>query len=99
MSILRSGSLTFGEPDRARFACLGLATAAGREGGTYPAVLAGADEAAVALFLAGRIGFLDIAVLVERALEAHRGPAQPSLDDLLAAHVWAEEQVRTWSRI
>jgi 1-deoxy-D-xylulose-5-phosphate reductoisomerase len=69
------GSLTFEPPDHETFPALRLAEAAGREGGTAPAVLLGANEEAVRLFLGGRIGFLDIPRLVRRTLEAL--PAEP----------------------
>ena len=67
--------LDFEPPDLATFRCLALAQAAGREGGTAPCVLNAANEAAVASFLDGEIGFLDIAALVERALD--EVPAEP----------------------
>ena len=63
-------SLTFEPPDLATFRCLGLARAAGEAGGTAPCVLNAANEEAVAAFLRGRIGFLDIAALVADALDA-----------------------------
>ncbi|MBI4300639.1 MAG: 1-deoxy-D-xylulose-5-phosphate reductoisomerase [Chloroflexi bacterium] len=87
-------NLTFEQVDERRYPCLGLAIEAGRTGGTYPAVLNGADEAAVGLFLQGRVGFGDIAVLVRRVLDAHVGTAKPSLDEVLAADAWARERVR-----
>ena len=85
--------LTFERPDTDRFPCLRLAIEAGREGGTCPAVLCAADEAAVELFLSGRIGFIDIARLVERVLERHRKVAHPSLEEIMAADAWARELV------
>jgi len=86
--------LTFEPPDVERFPCLGLAIGAGRAGGTVPAVLCAADETAVELFLAGRIGFVDIPRLVERTLEKHSGVSDPSLDDILAAADWARRAVQ-----
>jgi 1-deoxy-D-xylulose-5-phosphate reductoisomerase len=71
--------LDFEAPDEGTFRCLALAREAGRAGGTAPAVLNAANEVAVAAFLAGEIGFLDIADAVERALEAV--PVTPA-DDL-----------------
>ena len=88
------GALAFETPDLERFPCLKLALEAGRKGGTYPAVLSAADEVAVELFLEKRIGFLDIAKLVEEALEEHRSIPNPSLEDILAADAWARERVR-----
>jgi 1-deoxy-D-xylulose-5-phosphate reductoisomerase len=78
------GSLTFEPPDRETFPSLGLAEAAGREGGTAPVVLISANEEAVRLFLEGRLGFPDIPRLVRRTLEAL--PAEPltSLEQVLA---------------
>jgi 1-deoxy-D-xylulose-5-phosphate reductoisomerase len=63
-------SLTFEPPDTATFRCLALARAAGEAGGTAPCVLNAANEEAVAAFLSGRVGFLDIAALVADALDA-----------------------------
>ncbi len=62
-------SLDFEPPDVATFRCLALARAAGMAGGTAPCVLNAANEVAVGAFLDGRIGFLDIAAVVEEALE------------------------------
>ncbi len=78
---LAGRTLEFMDPDEQTFRCLGLARAAGIAGGTAPAVLNAANEAAVAAFLDGRIGFLDIAALVADALE--RVPQGPG-DDLQA---------------
>ncbi|MGQ9731599.1 MAG: 1-deoxy-D-xylulose-5-phosphate reductoisomerase [Candidatus Zipacnadales bacterium] len=88
------GRLTFARPDVERFPCLRLAFEAGKAGQTYPAVLNGANEEAVALFLEGRIGFFDIPRAIEEALEAH-DPAEPgNLDNIMHADAWAREQVR-----
>lgn len=89
-------SLNFEPPDLTRFPCLRLAREAGEEGGTYPGVLCAADEVAVALFLSHRIGFLDIARLVEETLEQHRGIDHPTLEEILAADAWAREYARNW---
>jgi 1-deoxy-D-xylulose-5-phosphate reductoisomerase len=82
---LSARSLTFEAPDRDAFPCLDLGYAAGRQGGTAPAVLNAADEVAVAAFLDGRIGFAAIAGAVEATLAAvdHRVPS--SVEDVLAA--------------
>lgn len=78
-------TLTFEPPDRATFACLDLAYAAGRAGGTAPAWLSAANEVAVDAFLDGRIGWSAIAALVDAALDRwDAGPAD-SLDAVLAA--------------
>ena len=79
------GGLTFGTPDTETFRCLALAYEAARAGGTAGAILNGANEAAVAQFLAGKIGFLDIARRVERALERVPVVQEPGLEDILNA--------------
>ena len=85
LDLLTCGALTFAEPDERAFPCLRLAREAAATGGTACAVLNGANEAAVGLFLQGRIGFNDIARRVEHAL-AHIGVQyQPSLADILEA--------------
>jgi len=86
------GPLTFEAPDLEKFPCLRLALEAGRKKGTYPAVLAAADEVAVDLFLEQHIGFLDIATLVEEALGQHQSTPHPSLEEILAADAWAREK-------
>jgi 1-deoxy-D-xylulose-5-phosphate reductoisomerase len=74
--------LDFEAPDEGAFPCLSLARAAGETGGTAPAVLNGANEVAVEAFLAGRIGFLDIPALVERALDEVAPVTVDALDDV-----------------
>ena len=89
-------ALNFEPPDCARFPCLRLAREAGEKGGTYPAILCAADEVAVEMFLSHRIGLVDIARLVEDALEQHRGVKRPSLDEVLEADAWAREHAKKW---
>ncbi len=89
-------ALNFEPPDLVRFPCLRLAREAGEKGGTYPAVLCAADEVAVDLFLSHRIGLVDIARLVEDALEHHRGVGCPSLDDIVEADAWARGHAKKW---
>jgi 1-deoxy-D-xylulose-5-phosphate reductoisomerase len=92
----RLASLNFEPPDLTRFPCLRLAMEAGEKGGTYPAVLCAADEVAVGLFLSYRLGFLDIAKLVEATLEHHESISCPSLEEILAADAWAREYAENW---
>lgn len=82
-----SGGLTlqFEEPDLETFPLLALARAAGERGGTAPCAYNAANEVAVAAFLEGRHGFLDIAASVESALASGDWPAARDLDDLVAA--------------
>ena len=68
LDLVTAGGLTFARPDLETFRCLALAIHAAKTGGTAPAILNGANEIAVARFLAGEIGFLDIARTVEAAL-------------------------------
>lgn len=85
--------LTFERPDPESFPCLKLALEAAARPGTSCVVLNGANEAAVELFLQGRIGFLDIAALVGRALETvPEGPAG-TLKEIQAADQAAREAV------
>jgi 1-deoxy-D-xylulose-5-phosphate reductoisomerase len=81
------GTLTFERLDTERFPCVGLAVSAGRQGGTYPAVLNAANEVAVAALLEERIRYLDIARLIEATLvEAGEDLAPEALDlDAIAA--------------
>ena len=57
-------------------------------------MLCAADEVAVELFLAQRIKFTDIARLVEQTLAAHQATANPTLEEIVAADIWARETVR-----
>jgi len=78
------GQLTFEAPDAERFPALRLARHALQSGGSAPTVLNAANEVAVQAFLSRRIGFLDIARVVEQTLDAV-DPAPPSsIDDVLA---------------
>jgi 1-deoxy-D-xylulose-5-phosphate reductoisomerase len=70
LDLARIGELTFEAPDLDRFPALALARRALQAGGAAPTVLNAADEVAVGEFIAGRIGFTDIAALVEATLEA-----------------------------
>ncbi len=86
--------LDFEEPDTARFPCLRLAFDALAAGGTAPAVLNAANEAAVALFLADRVGFTDIPRLVEAALERAGTETPTSLEALEAVDRAARARVQ-----
>jgi 1-deoxy-D-xylulose-5-phosphate reductoisomerase len=90
------GQLTFRSPDPAKYPCMELAYAAGRSGGTMPAVLNAANEEAVAQFLQERIHFLDIPVLIDAACERHKADRMdhPRLEDVLEVDQWARDTVR-----
>jgi len=76
-------SLTFERPDMDTFRCLELAYAAGRAGGTMPAIMNAANEAAVALFLNKKIGFLDIQKIIEKCMEKFTSGKDFSIDDVI----------------
>ena len=81
--------LHFELPDLERFPALRLAYEAGRKGGTYPTVLAAADEEAVRFFHERRISYLGIPELVEQVLSRHDFIAHPTLDDIAEIDRWA----------
>jgi len=85
--------LDFEQPDTDKFPCLRLAFDALDVGGTAPAVLNAANEAAVDRFLDEKISFLDIPRVIERTLERVSTTSSPSLDDLYAADAEARRCV------
>ncbi|WP_448571494.1 1-deoxy-D-xylulose-5-phosphate reductoisomerase [Trichothermofontia sp.] len=95
LNLVKAGDLTFREPDHHKYPCMQLAYAAGRAGGSMPAVLNAANEQAVALFLEEKIRFLDIPRLIEQTCDRHQPDncSHPSLDDILAADQWARQAV------
>jgi len=99
LDLVKSGDLTFREPDHEKYPCMQLAYAAGRAGGSMPAVLNAANEQAVGLFLEEKIQFLDIPKLIEKVCDKHQTDncESPALDDILAADRWARQQVLAMS--
>ena len=93
LDLLKCPPLTFAEPDREVFSCLRLAEEAATEGGTACAILNGANEEAVGLFLADKIGFHEIARLVAEARARIPVVQNPTLDDILAADAAARRSV------
>jgi 1-deoxy-D-xylulose-5-phosphate reductoisomerase len=105
LDLVKLGTLSFEAPDDSRFPALCLARSALARGGSAPAVLNAANEIAVEAFLAGRIGFLDIAATVATCLErAERESltAPRTLDDVLevdrAARALARDVIGTGRR-
>ena len=92
MELAAYSNLTFEAPDEAKFPSLGMAKRAVEAGGTMPAVMNAANEAAVALFLDNRISYLDIARRIEHTMESHT-PSEPSLAAILDADDWARRLV------
>jgi 1-deoxy-D-xylulose-5-phosphate reductoisomerase len=98
------GRLTFERPDAERFPALALARSALKAGGAAPIVLNGANEEAVNAFLAGRIGFLEIAGVVAAALDRLGAGAIRSIEDVFetdaaARALTAEVMSRTPARV
>jgi 1-deoxy-D-xylulose-5-phosphate reductoisomerase len=85
LDFAKAAQLTFEAPDPVRFPALRLAREALKTGGRAPIVLNAANEIAVAAFLGGGIGFMEIAEVVEAVLEALPNAAPASIDDVIAA--------------
>jgi 1-deoxy-D-xylulose-5-phosphate reductoisomerase len=84
--------LTFFTPDEEKFVCLRLAKQVLKAGGTLPAVLNAANEVAVQRFLDKKIPFLQIPVVVEKTLAAHRSQTPRSLEQIVEIDQWARKQ-------
>jgi 1-deoxy-D-xylulose-5-phosphate reductoisomerase len=94
LNLSQIGSLTFEAPDLERFPCLALAWDAMRAGGSAPCILNAANEIAVAAFIAGQAGFLDIdAIVAETLATVPHGP-MASLDDVMAVDTAARAAAR-----
>jgi 1-deoxy-D-xylulose-5-phosphate reductoisomerase len=91
LDLCQVGRLTFEAPDMTRFPGLALGYAAARAGGTMPAVLNAANEMAVAAFLSGRLGFMDIPKTVEATMAAHQHQPLESLEQVLTVNRWARD--------
>ena len=95
LNILTCGDLTFYAPDVEAFPCLALAKECAKRGGTACAVMNGANEEAVAMFLRDEIGFYDIYNLVRTAVDTVPWVASPTLEQILESDRLAREVVRT----
>lgn len=96
LSLFDVGALTFDRPDEDTFVCLRAARMAIAREGNAPCIVNSANEAAVALFLAGKIRFTDIGRVVMRSLEKVRFIEEPALADILATKAEAEEFVHSY---
>lgn len=85
------GELQFSSPDLQKFPALDLALAAGRQGGTMPAVMNAANEIAVESFLEGTLNFTGIVSAVEKVMGQHQVINNPDLPQIMAADTWARE--------
>lgn len=97
LDLFSYGALSFEEPDTDTFYALELAKRAGREGGkdgsTLATVFNSADEAAVEMFMKGRLSYLGITEAIERAMDSHKAVTDPTLDDIYAADAEARAAV------
>ena len=87
------GALEFFKPDIEAFPLLKLAFEMGESGGTYPAVMNAANEAAVGLFLSKKIQFWDIATVIQKEIESFSHFAMPSLEDIVQADKMIKEKI------
>ena len=99
LDLTTCGALTFSKPDVENFPCLDLAYRCAKAGGTACAAMNGANEEAVALFLADKIGFYDIYELVSAAVEAVPNVMEPTLEHVLEADRLARQWVRDHSNL
>ncbi len=84
LNLAALGALTFEQPDEIRFPALRLARRALQSGGSAPTILNAANEVAVARFLAGDVGFLDIAAIVEHTMDRVAHQSLATLEDVMA---------------
>lgn len=96
LDLVKIGSLEFLAPDFERFPCLRLAYDALRKGGTAPAILNAANEIAVEAFLADRIGFMDISLLIESVLTTSVIEEVVSIEQLSKVDTDARQAANVW---
>lgn len=94
LDLTQCAALTFCHPDLEKFPCLALAMQCAKRGGTACPAMNGANEEAVALFLADKIGFYDIYRLVAQAVEQVPFIQNPTLEEILEADHLARQAVR-----
>lgn len=94
LDLAQIGQLTFEKPDNNTFPSLNLAIQSSRIGGTMPAVLNGANEMAVNMFLQKRIMFKEIPEIIESVMNSHKIVYNPTLDDVLQSDKWSRKQVQ-----
>lgn len=93
LELFEIGTLNFFKPELEKFRCLQLAYDALKMGDSACAVLNGANEAAVGLFLEGRIGFLDIGNIIEKVLQQHKVSEPAGIKDIIELDRWSRNQV------
>jgi len=90
LNFAEHNSLTFEQPDFKNFPCLNMAYEAIKAGGLYPTVLNAANEAAVEMFLAKKISFTDIALIIDRTISSYNGHNIVDIDNILEVETWAK---------
>ena len=99
LDLTKLGCLTFEKPDTNAFPCLEIALRAAKTGGTMPAVMNGANEAAVSFFLKRHIKFNEIQYNISRVMDRHLNSGEcpfrenPSLEEIVEADRWARAAV------
>jgi 1-deoxy-D-xylulose-5-phosphate reductoisomerase len=88
--------LNFAPPDEDRFPALRLGREVAAAGGTAGAVMNAANEAAVASFISGELGFTEIVPACRSVLESHTFSTDPTLDELLKLDAWARQEIKRW---
>lgn len=91
LDFMQISQLTFKQPDFNRYPCLKLAIDASQAGQAATTTLNAANEIAVEAFLTGKIGFMDIAKIVDNVLNQLTLPEPKSIDDVFAIDEWARQ--------
>ncbi len=94
LDLFSVGQLNFLQPDLDKFPALRLAYEAGREGGSFPAVLNAANEVAVSLFLQKEISYVQISPLIEKVMNKHKKINSPEVSELLSIDKWSRDIAR-----
>jgi len=97
LDLVQVGTLGFMKPDTGKFRCLDLALRAAEIGKSMPAVLNGANEVAVELFLRGKMKFLQIPSLIEKTMNAHTPFVIDSIEKVMEADAWARRRAAEFS--
>ncbi|HHX77833.1 MAG TPA: 1-deoxy-D-xylulose-5-phosphate reductoisomerase [Firmicutes bacterium] len=92
LDLIKNSPLTFEFPDTGKFPCLSLAYAAGSIGGTMPAAMNAANEAAVSAFLKGKLAFKKIPVIIDRVISCHDAIKNYTVRDILDTDNWARQK-------
>ena len=98
LDLFKMGSLTFREPDREKFPCIGIAYESIRKGGNIPCIMNAANEVAVAAFLQDKIRFTQIPEVIEKTIQRCNFIASPDIEDIFESdkegRIFANELIR-----